>query len=64
MQASPTPSPATQLRVLRVDASARAEGSVSRRLADQMLDELGKRLSGATWRRVCLWSTLPGSMPT
>ena len=46
MQASPTPSPATQLRVLRVDASARAEGSVSRRLADQMLDELGKRLSG------------------
>lgn len=46
MQASPTPSPATQLRVLRVDASARAEGSVSRRLADLMLDELGERMPG------------------
>lgn len=44
MQASPTPSPATPLRVLRVDASARAEGSVSRRLADLMLDTLGERV--------------------
>lgn len=44
MQASPTPSPATPLRVLRVDASARAEGSVSRQLADQMLDELAERM--------------------
>lgn len=44
MQARQTISPATRLRVLRVDASARAEGSVSRRLADRMLAALGKRV--------------------
>jgi len=46
MQAKPTPSPTTKLRVLRVDASARAEDSVSRRLADLMLDELAERMPG------------------
>lgn len=39
-----SPSSANLLRVLRVDASARVEGSVSRQLADALLGELGARV--------------------
>ena len=44
MQANPATFPATQLRVLRVDASARGEPSVTRQLADLMLRELDERV--------------------
>ena len=68
MQANPA-SFSTRLRVLRVDASARVEGSVTRQLADLLLRELDERVSacrlpGATWQRACLSSMLPGSAPT
>lgn len=43
MQATPVPSVQSPLRVLRVDASARAEGSVTRGLADRLLEGLAAR---------------------
>ena len=43
MQAIQLPS---AMNVLRVDASARLEGSVTRGLADRLLDELGSRADG------------------
>ena len=42
MQATHTPSRPDNLRVLRVDASARAEGSVTRLLADQLVEDLAQ----------------------
>jgi FMN-dependent NADH-azoreductase len=59
MQANPTTFPATKLRVLRIDASARVEGSVSRQLADLMLGELDERMSGLTVVRRDLAPGLP-----
>ncbi len=44
MQATPVPSLQSSLRVLRVDASARVDDSVTRRLADLMLEILGERV--------------------
>jgi len=44
MQATHTPSRPDNLRVLRVDASARAEGSVTRLLADQLVEDLAQRV--------------------
>lgn len=46
MQANQATFPTTRLRVLRVDASARGESSVSRQLADRMLHELDERVPG------------------
>jgi FMN-dependent NADH-azoreductase len=46
MQANPAPFTRTRLRVLRVDASARHEASVTRQLADLMLRELDERVPG------------------
>ena len=46
MRANPAPFTHSNLRVLRVDASARGDGSVSRQLADQMLRELDARVPG------------------
>jgi FMN-dependent NADH-azoreductase len=44
MQANSSLSATSSLRVLRVDASARVEGSVSRQLADVLVGELGERV--------------------
>lgn len=43
MQATPVPPVQSPLRVLRVDASARLEGSVTRGLADRLLEGLAAR---------------------
>ena len=59
MPANPATSRATHLRVLRVDASARVEGSVSRQLADRMLGELDERMPGLTVARRDLALGLP-----
>jgi FMN-dependent NADH-azoreductase len=59
MQANPTTFPATQLRVLRVDASARGEPSVSRQLADLMLRELDERVPGLSVARRDVAAGLP-----
>jgi FMN-dependent NADH-azoreductase len=59
MQANPTTFPATKLRVLRIDASARVEGSISRKLADGMLGELDERMPGLTIVRRDLAPGLP-----
>jgi FMN-dependent NADH-azoreductase len=47
------------LRVLRVDASARAEGSVTRQLADLMLRELDERVPGVSVARRDVAARLP-----
>lgn len=44
MSSSQATSTLAKLRVLRVDASARVKGSVTRQLADLMLSELGERV--------------------
>lgn len=59
MPANPSTSLAPHLRVLRIDASARTEGSVSRQIADQMLDELEERMPGLTVVRRDLAPGLP-----
>jgi FMN-dependent NADH-azoreductase len=59
MQANPATFPATQLRVLRVDASARGEPSVTRQLADLMLRELGERAPGVSVARRDVAAGLP-----
>lgn len=51
MQATPVPSVQSPLRVLRVDASARVEGSVTRGLADRLLEGLGTRAGELTVAR-------------
>jgi len=47
------------LRVLRIDASARGEGSVSRQLADLMLTDLAGRVPGVSLVRRDLATGLP-----
>lgn len=47
------------LRVLRVDASARVEGSITRRLADQMIDGLQARLADVSVTRRDVAQGLP-----
>ena len=59
MQANPNTFPATRLRVLRVDASARGEPSVSRQLADLMLRELGECGPGLSVARRDVAAGLP-----
>lgn len=51
MQANPTSFPTSSLCVLRVDASARGETSVSRQLGDLMLRELDARVPGLSVAR-------------
>lgn len=46
MQAKRTPSSPDTLNILRIDASARREGSVTRRLADALVHELDRRVDG------------------
>jgi FMN-dependent NADH-azoreductase len=59
MQANQATFPATQLRVLRVDASARGEDSITRQLADLLLSELDERASGLSVARRDLAAGLP-----
>lgn len=59
MQTNLTPFPASSLRVLRVDASARGETSVSRQLADLMLREFGARAPGLSVARRDVAAGLP-----
>src|SRR5512139_1509686 len=59
MPSSQTPFTHPSLRVLRVDASARAEGSVTRQLADLMLRELDERVPGLSVARRDVAAGLP-----
>ena len=59
MQAIPNTFPATPLRVLRVDASARGEPSVTRQLADLMLRELDERVPDLSVARRDVAAGLP-----
>ena len=59
MSSSHATSTLTNLRVLRVDASARVKGSVTRQLADLMLNELGDRVPGLSVFRRDLATGLP-----
>lgn len=59
MRANPAPFTHTNLRVLRVDASARGEGSVTRQLADLMLRELDERVPGLSVVRRDVAAGLP-----
>jgi FMN-dependent NADH-azoreductase len=59
MPSSQTPFTRPSLRVLRVDASARFEGSVTRQLADLMLRELGERVPGLSVVRRDVAAGLP-----
>jgi len=47
------------MNILRIDASARTEGSVTRRLADDLIQRLRKRHPGARVVRRDLVETLP-----
>ena len=59
MQASPSISVPFPLRVLRVDASARVAGSVTRQLADRLLDGLAAGAPGLVLQRRDLAQGLP-----
>ena len=59
MQTTPTSSEASTVRVLRVDASARGEPSVSRQLGDLMLRELDARVPGLSVSRRDVAAGLP-----
>lgn len=59
MQAVRPQSSAAPLRVLRVDASARVEGSVTRQLADRLLAELAARAGGVSMVRRDVAQGLP-----
>jgi FMN-dependent NADH-azoreductase len=59
MPSSQTPFTRPSLRVLRVDASARVEGSVTRQLADLMLRELDERVPGLSVARRDVAAGLP-----
>ena len=59
MQASPSISVPSPLRVLRVDASARVAGSVTRQLADRLLDGLAAHAPGLDLQRRDLAQGLP-----
>jgi FMN-dependent NADH-azoreductase len=54
-----TPSTPQSLRVLRVDSSARIEGSITRQLADRVIDGLQKRVPGLTVTRRDVAQGLP-----
>lgn len=59
MQATPSVSVPSPLRVLRVDASARIAGSVTRQLADRLLDGIAARAPGLALQRRDLAQGLP-----
>jgi FMN-dependent NADH-azoreductase len=59
MQAIPVHSAQSPLRVLRIDASARVEGSVTRQLADQLVDGLAARVADLAVTRRDLARGLP-----
>ena len=59
MQASQSRSVQPPLRVLRVDASARVEGSVTRQLADHLVEGLAARVAGLAVTRRDLAQGLP-----
>jgi FMN-dependent NADH-azoreductase len=59
MQTAPFPSVQPSLRVLRVDASARVEGSVTRQLADRLLDGLAARVGAVELTRRDVAQGLP-----
>lgn len=59
MQASQSRSVQPPVRVLRVDASARVEGSVTRLLADRLVDGLAARVAGLAVTRRDLAQGLP-----
>jgi hypothetical protein len=59
MRANPAPFTHPNLRMLRVDASARGDGSVSRQLADQMLLALDARVPGLSIVRRDVAAGLP-----
>ena len=59
MQAIPVHSAQSPLRVLRIDASARVEGSVTRQLADQLVDGLAARVTDLAVTRRDLARGLP-----
>ncbi len=59
MQTAHPQSSAAPLRVLRVDASARADGSVTRQLADRLLAELAARAGGVSMVRRDVAQGLP-----
>jgi FMN-dependent NADH-azoreductase len=59
MQTTPTASLPQTLRVLRVDASARTEGSVTRQLADRMIDGLADRVADLSVTRRDVAQGLP-----
>lgn len=59
MQATQAPSVQLPLRVLRVDASARVEGSVTRQLADRLVEGLAARVAGLAVTRRDLAQGLP-----
>lgn len=59
MPSNQTPFTQPRLRVLRVDASARIEGSITRQLADQLVDGLAARVSGLAVTRRDLARGLP-----
>jgi FMN-dependent NADH-azoreductase len=54
-----TPSPSRSMRVLRVDASARVEGSITRQLADLMVDGMLERIPELTVTRRDVAQGLP-----
>jgi len=54
-----TPSTSRSMRVLRVDASARIEGSITRKLADRMIDGMQKRIPGLSVTRRDVAQGLP-----
>ena len=59
MQTTPTASLPQTLRVLRVDASARTEGSVTRQLADRMIDGLADSVADLSVTRRDVAQGLP-----
>ena len=59
MQVIPVHSAQFPLRVLRIDASARVEGSVTRQLADQLVDGLATRVADLAVTRRDLARGLP-----
>lgn len=59
MQATQSRSVQPPLRVLRVDASARVEGSVTRQLADRLVEGLAARVAGLAVTRRDLAQGLP-----
>lgn len=59
MQSAPNPSTQPPLRILRIDASARVEGSITRALADRLLEGLEARAGDLAVVRRDLSSGMP-----